>query len=133
MPFEPRRDFDYSNLKGYCLLMKVLISMFEYITVQNGSKVYYEYRRSIYIFRNSYISYFLQMGVEHHKTLFAMGSPDNLRPVILLTLRELEAIFMYPFSLSLHEFDTEDDVGDNIAGISSEVHLPSFFRHVLCD
>lgn len=63
MPFEVRRDFDYSNLKGYCFLMRVLISMFDYITVQNGSKVYYEYRRNIYIFRNSYISYFLQMGV----------------------------------------------------------------------
>lgn len=48
-----------------------------------------------------------------------MGAPDNLRQVILLTLRELEAIFMYPFSLSLHEFDTEEDAGENIAGITS--------------
>jgi len=29
--------------------------MFEYITVQGGCKTYYEYRRNIYVFRNSYL------------------------------------------------------------------------------
>lgn len=66
-----------------------------------GSKVYYEYRKCIYVFRNSYIPYFLQFGIEHIKALLPIAS-QQLRPVIALTLSFLEVVFMYPFTLSLH-------------------------------
>jgi hypothetical protein len=41
LPIEMRRDFDYANVKNYCTLLKIFISMFEYVTVQNGFKSYY--------------------------------------------------------------------------------------------
>jgi len=44
--------------------------MFEYLTFQSTSKTYYEYRRCIYIFRNSYLAFFLYFGVENCKALF---------------------------------------------------------------
>jgi hypothetical protein len=90
------------NLQGYCLAVRVFTSMFEYVSVQ-GSKIYYEYRKCIYVFRNSYLPYFLHFGIEHLKVLLPLASPQ-LRPVIALTLGLLEAVFMYPFTLSLHEF-----------------------------
>ena len=42
---------------------------------------------------------------------------------------------MYPFTLSLHEFEIEDDINENITGVNSggDIYLPSFFRHVICD
>jgi hypothetical protein len=57
-----------------------------------------------------------------------------LRPVIVLTLSLLEAIFMYPFTLSLHEFEQDEDLGENITGVASgDIYLPNYFRHVVCD
>lgn len=98
-----------------------------------GTKVYYEYRKCIYVFRNSYIPYFLQFGIEHIKAFLPIAS-QQLRPVIALTLSFLEAVFMYPFTLSLHEFEQEDDLTENITGVTSgDIYLPNFFRHVVCD
>ena len=51
------------NINHYCMLLQILMSMFEYLTFQSTSKTYYEYRRCIYIFRNSYLAYFLYFGV----------------------------------------------------------------------
>ena len=84
------------------MAVRVFTSMFDYVSVQ-GTKIYYEYRKCIYVFRNSYLPYFLQFGIEHIKVLLPLASPQ-LRPVIALTLSLLEAVFMYPFTLSLHEF-----------------------------
>lgn len=59
----PRYGLDFSNLANYCTLVEIMISMFEYVTVQTSAKTYYEYRRSIYVFRNSYLAYFLYFAV----------------------------------------------------------------------
>lgn len=58
----PRYGLDF-NMNHYCMLLQILISMFEYLTFQSTSKTYYEYRRCIYIFRNSYLAFFLYFGV----------------------------------------------------------------------
>jgi hypothetical protein len=93
------------NISHYCMLLQILISMFEYLTFQSTSKTYYEYRRCIYIFRNSYLAFFLYFGIEACKLLFAgFDNSDNMYQVVNLTLEYLENIFMYPFTLSLHEF-----------------------------
>lgn len=105
--------------------------MMEYITVQSGLKTYYEYRRSIYVFRNSYLAHFLQFAVEHTKLLFALPA---LRPVLAATLALLEQVFMYPFTLSLHEFEVEEDLGENTTGLNTgDIYFANYFRHVLCD
>jgi hypothetical protein len=68
--FPMKNDFDTSNIVNYCHLVKIFISSFEYIVQFSGNKSYYEYRRNIYIFRNSYLAIFLQFGVENLKFFF---------------------------------------------------------------
>jgi hypothetical protein len=132
LPIEARPQAELGNLQGYCLAVRVFTSMFEYVSVQGG-KIYYEYRKCIYVFRNSYLPYLLQFGVEHVKALLPLASPQ-LRPVIALTLSLLEAIFMYPFTLSLHEFELDDDLSENITGVTAgDIYLPNYFRPVVCD
>jgi hypothetical protein len=36
-----------------------------------------------------------------------------------LTIQLLEAVFMYPFTLSLHEFEVDEDSADNLTGSGS--------------
>ena len=117
------------------MLVKIFISSFEYLTLQTTSKTYYEYRRCIYIFRNSYLGYFLHFGVENIKLFFAsFDNSQSIYAITNLTLELLESVFMYPFTLSLHEFEVEEDSVDNISGANSgDVYFPSYFRHVLCD
>lgn len=91
------------NINHYCMLLRILVSMFEYLTFQSTSKTYYEYRRCIYIFRNSYLAYFLYFGVENCKALFSnYDGSEQMYQIVNLTLEYLEYIFMYPFTLSLH-------------------------------
>lgn len=51
-----------------------------------------------------------------------------------LTIQLLEAVFMYPFTLSLHEFEVDEDSADNLTGSGSgEIYFPNYFRHAICD
>jgi hypothetical protein len=40
---------------------------------------------------------------------------------------------MYPFSLSIHEAEIEDEIQENIAGLQTEIYFPTYFRCYLCD
>ncbi len=62
-PIFMRRDMDFNNLGHYCTVVQIFISMFEFITIQSGEKQYYEFRKNIYIFRSSYLAYFLEFAV----------------------------------------------------------------------
>ena len=136
-PFTIRNDFDSNNIGNYCLLVKIFTSTFEYIVQFLGNKSYYEYRRNIYIFRNSYLAIFLQFGIENLKFFFSNlnnNSFEHLRPLIALTLQLLEHVFMYPFTMSLHQFQIEDEIGENITCLGSgDIYFPNSFRHVICD
>ena len=86
--------------------MKILVSMLEYVANHSSSKTYYEYRRCIYIFRNSYLSNVLFFAVENFRLLFE--NFDNSQAMIEVTNETiilLESIFMYPFTLGIHEFE----------------------------
>lgn len=48
---------------------KTLIELIEYITMVTVYKNYYEYRRNIYTFRNTYLSTILNVAIEYHKIL----------------------------------------------------------------
>ena len=79
--------------------------MLEYVANHSSSKTYYEYRRCIYIFRNSYLSNVLFFAVENFRLLFE--NFDNSQAMIEVTNETiilLESIFMYPFTLGIHEF-----------------------------
>lgn len=105
---QPRYSLDFGNLQNYCTLLETLVSMFDYITVHAATKTYYEYRRSIYVFRNSYLAYFLYFGVEYCKILFDnFNNSEGMSAVMRMTVQLLELVFMYPFTLSLHEFEVE--------------------------
>ena len=85
--------------------MKILVSMLEYVVNHSSSKTYYEYRRCIYIFRNSYLSNVLFFAVENFRLL--LENFDNSQAMIEVTNETiilLESIFMYPFTLGIHEF-----------------------------
>ena len=43
--------------------------MIDYITMVTVYKTYYEYRRNIYTFRNTYLSTILNVAVDYHKIL----------------------------------------------------------------
>ena len=59
----------------YVTLCDLFVSMLEFVSVQNTNKTYYEYRRNIYVFRNSYLAYLLHFAVSYTKIIF--GYFDN--------------------------------------------------------
>ena len=113
---------------GYTV--KILASILEFVTNSTYFDNYYYYRRNIYFFRNHYLSYFLNYAVFSIKILFRsynrivshnsetetkQKASALLRGSILL----LEGVVMYPFSLNMHEAEVEDEIHDNISGMSS--------------
>ena len=71
----PRWTLESVDERKYLILMRIFTSMFEYVTYHSTNKSYYEYRRCIYIFRNSYLAYFLHFGVESLKLIFNSYGP----------------------------------------------------------
>ena len=44
----------------------------------------------------------------------------------------MEAVWLYPFAMSLHETDNEEEIGEAITGAyGGDVYFPGFFRPVL--
>lgn len=85
---------------------KVLIELIEYVTMVTVYKTYYEYRRNIYTFRNTYLSAILNVAVEHHKALHQewkrqTGSLDMIK-VMNTSIQLIDKVIAYPFSLTLH-------------------------------
>ena len=77
--------------------------MLEYVANHSSSKTYYEYRRCIYIFRNSYLSNVLFFAVENFRLLFEnFDNSQDMIEVTNETIILLESIFMYPFTLGIH-------------------------------
>lgn len=65
-------QFFMSNFKALDIFKysaKILIEFIEYITMATVYKNYYEYRRNIYTFRNTYLSTILNAATEYHKFL----------------------------------------------------------------
>lgn len=63
--------------------------MFEYVSIQSCNKAYYEYRKNIYIFKSSYLAYFLHFGVQDLKTLLSFSSWNMIKDVVALNMRFL--------------------------------------------
>ena len=77
--------------------------MFEYIIIHSTNKSYYDYRKCIYVFRGSYLAYFLYFNVEYLKWLFSVFDNSPLMTsLVALTLELLEQVFMYPYTLGVH-------------------------------
>ena len=59
---------------------KILIELIEYVTMVTVYKSYYDYRRNIYTFRNTFLAPILNVAVEYHKLLHSLWKihPESL-------------------------------------------------------
>ena len=82
--------------------------MLSYVTTNAYFKTYYDFRRNIYTFRNSNLPILLNISVEYIKFFFQACETSNwninqfigFNMTSILSL--LDAVFMFPFTLSLH-------------------------------
>ncbi len=119
--------------------MKAFTSMLEYVTYNAYFKTYYDFRRNIYTFRNSNLPILLNIAVQYSKYLLntCVSNNWNVNQFLIHNLSNalsfLDGVFMFPFTLSLHQYDHELEPNDKITGSNGQIYFPQYFRNVLCD
>ena len=133
-PYQPQ-GVNLSEMKmgSFQFLTNILTSTIEYNLHQAEGASYYEYRRHIYIFRNQYLPYILSLSLELFTTLTEMAVKYvEAYPCLEQLMPLLEGVWMFPFAMSLHETDGEEEPGEAIAGAyGGDVYFPGYFRPVL--
>lgn len=97
---------------SYPYALAIFKSLLEYVTTSSYYKSYYDYRRNIYTFRNSYLAILLNVVIDYSKLLLHSWRADPANTHLLQYLREtillLETLVMYPFTLNLHEYENDE-------------------------
>ena len=100
-------------------------------------KTYYDYRRYIYLFRNLYVPIMLNISTEYHKMLHQEWQKNMLNrdiiDVLTVSVGLVEKVIAFPFTLTMHEFEADDEHKDGSVGLSPDIYYPPCFRNVLCD
>lgn len=128
----PKSNFIPQNFQR---LVSILISLLDHVTLAVYFGNYYEYRRYVYTFKNNYLAGILEVCTWYLKILIEQTTlpPQQsmgLRSHLSIMIRLFEMVVSYPFSLSLQQFEFDEQLRENCIG---EIYFPNYFRNITGD